>query len=486
MYRLPLTILLSFLFFGFSSATIYSLTTADLSTGVFYSTLKGLKPGDVVNIHAGVYDLSTQSNPEFFWNGTLYDPIIVQAAGDGDVILTEDTSHNNINVGGQYFVLSGITFTGGSEGIRLGASSLFSTLGQLACVSNAIFQNLTVHDTQGTAITANFGTSGSFPGCIYTNVTFQHNLIYNTAGAGTSSTGECFYLGSSDTTAVFQNGFLLDNICHDNAPATQGSRAGIQIKPKSNNNLVQDNIIFNTVGPGILFYDDYNLGRNIAKGNLIYNAEQDNGIQVAAGATIVNNIVYSTSGAGIYIGDSADLMPGHTFRNVTVMHNTIISSSSTCLHFDSIGTGNNFLIANNAFFCATTLGISGGGISDATFLTNTYSGSILSGISAGGAFSSRSVSVELSDSANFNFFPAADSYLIGNGTGGSASVNIDFSYNVRSSTHPTIGAYEYSSTGANYILNPSNPSFKPTDNTSDGDGGSDGSAAATLTPFWML
>ena len=144
----------SLFFFAFL-VSLSSAATYTVGQGDFVSRLEGvLLPGDEV-IFPGLAAAPVEYTvDEFFsvsWVGTEGNPIVIRAAEVGGAIIRQMANQNILNVvRGQYFELKGLTFTGGSLGIRLGTGSLPTDT-----VTNALFEDLTITGTQGALITAN-------------------------------------------------------------------------------------------------------------------------------------------------------------------------------------------------------------------------------------------------------------------------------------------------------------------------------------------
>ncbi|CAF0974634.1 unnamed protein product [Rotaria sp. Silwood1] len=209
-------------------------------------------------------------------------------------------------------MVKGIAFTKGSRGIRVGP----------AVTTNAIFDNIYIYNTTGTAFSANDA------GNEYVNITLRNSEITNT-NALANTTGECVYLGCTNDTCRIRDSIIDHNYCHDTLSSVGGSRAGFQVKSGSYNVIIRNNVCYKVVGPCIVVYDDYNRGRNLIDGNLAISAgTADLGIQCTSGATITNNIVINAS-ASIY--------------------NNAINGSISATGIQSCGT---FAISNNVFINA--------------------------------------------------------------------------------------------------------------------------------------
>jgi hypothetical protein len=199
------------------------------------------------------------------------------------------------------------------------------------------------------------------------------------------------------------------------------------------------------VGPCIVVYDDYNLGRNIIESNVAINSgTQDNGIQASAGATIINNIVVNSLYAGIAIVPN-DLYYGSEVRNITVSQNTVyLPQQDAALRLNS-PTGVNIIISNNVFYAGSQYSItSATNLASIVFANNAVNGSVnANGIQTGGTFNVGAASSIFTNVNTDNFYPIAGSPLIAAGSG-TYGTPFDFNYNTRSLTSPTVGAYEYS------------------------------------------
>jgi len=266
---------------------------------------------------------------------------------------------------------------------------------------------------------------------------FRYNEVYNTG----SATSECFYVGCQDSGCIFSNGLFEFNYCHDTMSATAGYGSGIQVKTGSYSNILRNNVFRNTKGPGILMYDDYNRGINTVEGNYIYTTS-DNGIQVTAGARVINNIVINAAANGIR-GQNNQVMPGSQVRNLFFAFNTVVlrTSTSPALRVDTSSLGSTITISNNAVW--SYQGAAYSITSGATINNNGYYGGSAVGTAS---VALRDVATEVLNPTAENWYPSTTSRLISAGSrqGLSSAVTQDFNCLSRSQT-PTIGAYEKSS-----------------------------------------
>ncbi|CAF3421423.1 unnamed protein product [Rotaria socialis] len=428
---------MSFLTVIIFCATIFCVQSVtyniNSSTTNWQTILSNLKAGDIVTIHHGTY-----VTPGFFQltlNGTLNNPIIIQGAPNETRPIIQGpvagaNAQNVINIQGSNFMVKGIAFTKGSRGVRLGP----------AVTSNAIFDNIYIFNTTGTAFSANDNANE------YANITLQNSEITNT-NALAATTGECVYVGCVSDECRIRDSLFQHNYCHDTLGSVGGSRAGFQIKPGSYNVIIRNNVCYNVVGPCIIVYDGYDRGRNLIDGNLAVNAgTADIGIQCTSGATITNNIVINSNLAGIGVIVNS-LYPNVSYtRNITINQNTVyMSQADACLRLNSV-TNKNITILNNVFYCGNQPSIKASNdLTGARIYNNAINGSIsATGISSCGTFAISSNA--FLNAAATNFYPASSSLLINKGVNLRYQAFYDYNGMPRSIVTPTVGAYEYSTT----------------------------------------
>ncbi|CAF3970285.1 unnamed protein product [Rotaria sp. Silwood2] len=356
----------------------YNITN---STASWQTILTNLKAGDVAVMRYGIYTTAGSGYFQLTLNGTLTKPIIIQGAPNESRPIIQcaqigASAQNIMNIQGSNFMVKGIAFTKGSRGIRVGP----------AVTTNAIFDNIYIYNTTGTAFSANDA------GNEYVNITLRNSEITNT-NAMTNTTGECVYLGCTNDTCRIRDSVIDHNYCHDTLGSVGGSRAGFQVKSGSYNVIIRNNVCYKVVGPCIVVYDDYDRGRNLIDGNLAINAgTADLGIQCTSGATITNNIVINAcSLVRIFEVYELFIVLGAS------IYNNAINGSISATGIQLCGT---FTIANNVFLNAT---------------------------------------------AN-NLYPAVNSSLINKGANPPYQALYDYNGLARSLATPTVGAYEYSTT----------------------------------------
>jgi hypothetical protein len=339
-------------------------------------------------------------------------------------------AQNVINIQGSHFRVTGIAFEGGSRGVRLGP----------AVVTNAIFDKILISGTTGSGFTANDANNH------YINITLSNSEITSTNTHG-ATTGECVYVGCESAVCNISNSLFANNYCHDTQGSEGGSRAGFQVKTGSYANTISNNVCYNTVGPCIVVYDAYtqvSRNFNLISGNVaIKSGTNDVGIQATSGAVITNNIVINSNYSGIAIIPN-QVQPGKNIRDITIKDNTVyLSLSDACLRLNS-PTTQGFIIANNVFYCDTQYSItSATNLAGFDISDNAVNGAInANGIRKGGTFNVGSVASVFLNAAVYNFYPSKHSALITHANSKAQSSH-DFNNNARSSSAPTVGAYQY-------------------------------------------
>ncbi|MHC4717012.1 MAG: Calx-beta domain-containing protein, partial [Planctomycetota bacterium] len=393
--------------------TVYHLTPADNWMALLHGS--GLQPGDEVILHEGTYVSTIRLN--FGHRGTAANRITIRAADGEDVTITRgDTNENVINIeGGQYLTVRGLEVTGGHRGIAIGQDFF----GDNADARFVTVEDCYIHDVNHILVSANYSSS------IYEGMVFRHNELHTGGGVG-----EGFYLGAHDPDpgkGMFFDGLIENNYIHHlDGPATEQGD-GIELKDGAYNNIVRNNVIHNTNYPGITAYGTGGGARNLIYGNVIWEAG-DNGIQVSENATVVNNIVFSSSAYGIFAIDAYTAEAG----NLTIAHNTVIQENSLAAIRINAGGGTAsgpIEIVNNAVYNAgTDPGI-------------TYNCTVTDA----GNVDSTDVNADFGDVVNLDFFPIPGSGVIGAADPAYLQPD-DFNGTDRTGTQDA-GAYVYNAAG---------------------------------------
>lgn len=405
------------------------------------AAIMALNPGDELVLQGGTYTLNSRLGITL--NGTAAMPIVIRAKDGETPIITRDASQNTINIeNSSYLTLRGLEVTGGSHGIRIDDSDFIT------------IEECHVHDTGDVAISANI------PGASYEGLRFIRNHVHDTGG-----TGEGFYLGCNDAGCVMFNSVIEGNYIHDtNDGVSQGD--GIEVKHGSYGNLIKDNVIHDTGYPCIIVYGTEGNTVNTIEGNAMWSCG-DHGIQAAADATIINNIILSAAANGIH----NQIHQGATPGNLTILHNTVLVNNDAIRTNDIAAP---VLIANNALYSSGGNAIRlGGDTGQATLSGNVGTGSFSgsSGFDGSGARGTDFV-----DATNSDVFPSTGSKLVGAGDA-THTLPDDFNGTARSATEVDVGAYAYAASG-----NPGWPlgeGFKEGGSSGSGGAGGNGGAAGS-------
>ncbi|MEM7501092.1 MAG: right-handed parallel beta-helix repeat-containing protein [Pseudomonadota bacterium] len=284
-------------------------------TGNLKGAVASLQPGDELVLRQGTYTFSERIVLRL--NGTPAKPIVIRAADNERVTLTQTSRWRNIVEvrDSSHLVIRGMHFTGGSQGIRL-INSNYITI-----------EDCEVSATGDVAIAANAGGT-------YEGLTLRRNHIHHTSGHG-----EGIYLGCNRDTCRVANSVVEGNYIHHTNSFHVSQGDGIELKEGSYGNVIRDNVVHDTNYPGILVYSTANNGPpNVVEGNVVWNSD-DNTVQIAADTIFRNNIVLGN----VSLQRHQSGRPG----NIEFVHNTIISDRNGLDVWDISGP---ILIANNAIF----------------------------------------------------------------------------------------------------------------------------------------
>ncbi len=397
-------------------AETFTITPAD----DLIAAVAALAPGDELVLGGGTYNLTARFGIGV--SGTEAAPIVIRAAdGEVPIITRPDANQNVINFDGVAYVeLRGVEVMGGSHGIRIDDSDFIT------------IEDCHIHDTGDVGLSANVGGSD------YEGLRFLGNHIHDT-----NNTGEGMYLGCNDNACQFHDAVIERNyIHHTNGPSvSQGD--GIEIKEGSYNNLVRDNVIHDTNYPCILTYSTVgNGGPNRIERNGMWGCG-DHGIQSAADAIIVNNIILSAAADGIRNQPHQAGDP----NSLSIVHNTILKAGGDAIRSDGIvGT---VTIANNAIYAQAGNAIRlSGDTSQVTVIGNVGVGSLSNvsgGFSATGSIASDFVAASFSGAPPNDVFPASGSMLIAAGDLTHVTVT-DFNGTPRANVADA-GAYKFDAAG---------------------------------------
>jgi len=386
------------------------------------AALAALRPGDELVLGGGVY--SFDSNFTISATGTLDQPIVIRArTGETPVLQQNNANQNAVEIrNSRYLILRGIEVTGGSHGIRLMDSSFIT------------IEECNFHETGDVGLSANSGGT-------YEGLKILRNEIHHTHG-----TGEGMYLGCNNDACRVKNSLIDGNyIHHTNGPGVEQGD-GIELKEGSSGNVISNNVIHDTNYPGILTYSTVGNGpANRIEGNLIWHTN-DNGIQVAADAILINNIVL---GSPVAFQPHQAGSPSH----LELLHNTLVSRGSAV---NVRGVSGDVVIANNAIYSETgpAINLISGNTSLVRLSGNVGHGGVSGasgGYSEGQGVVADFVNGHYLGAPPVDVFPSSDSALIGAGDS-QFQVPTDFNGTPRNG-RVDAGAYHFTQGG--------NPGWEP-------------------------
>ncbi|NIR39411.1 MAG: hypothetical protein GWN73_27460, partial [Actinobacteria bacterium] len=282
--------------------------------------LNGLEPGDEAILADGMYTLEGRFGLAI--SGTEAEPIVIRAAdGATPHFRRGDASQNIWDLSVEHVVIRGLTFSGGSAGLRFESAA------------DVTIEGCEIYDTADVALRMNDG------GQDYLRIAILRNHIHDTGG-----TGEGMYLGCNDDGCRLGDSLIEGNYVHhtDAGDVSQGD--GIELKDGSYGTTIRDNVIHDTNYPCILGYSTAGNGaQNVVEGNVMW-ACGDNGIQWEANALIRNNIVVlGAAGAALASQPHQENGPDA----LTIVHNTLINDGDALAVRNPSGP---VTVANNALY----------------------------------------------------------------------------------------------------------------------------------------
>jgi parallel beta-helix repeat protein len=398
-----------------ASCHVFSAHAAEIGPGDdIEAAVAALGPGDELVLAGGTYVFD--ENISLTAIGSPAQPAVIRARDGERPVLTQATDQQNVVEirGSSYLVIRGLTFTGGSHGIRL-INSHFVTI-----------ENCEIFETGDVAISANSGGT-------YDGLRILRNHIHHTNG-----TGEGMYLGCNNDACRVANSLIEGNYVHHTNRASVIQGDGIELKEGSYNNVIRDNVIHDTNYPGILVYSTVGNGAaNLIEGNVVWNVT-DNTVQIAADAVFRNNIVLGNVAMQPHQAGSPS--------NIGVHHNTIISAGSG---LTVRGISGPVRIHNNAIYAqGVAIELISGDRSLVSLSGNVGSGG-LTGASAGyvdgDGIGVDMIAAGFSGSPPINPFPAAGGALIASGDPQQV-VPVDFNGTSRDGA-ADVGAYKFDPSG---------------------------------------
>jgi hypothetical protein len=422
-----------------------------------------LQQGDIITFNDGTYVLEGT----LYWTGTgteeapiVFEPaegatVILQRVGGGWAVVLEDSS---------WVQIRGLTFEGGGLALSGGLNTHVT-------VEDCVF-----HAMPGYGI--RIQSDAQF-------LLLEHNHIYDIEDA----TG--IYAGCNDTSCWVQDSVIAGNQVH----RIGGDwNTGIYLGNGSHSNVVRDNVIYNVPYLGLRLGSTEFAPPNVADGNVVWGVAGD-AMNVDGAALVQNNLIFGVDGYGI----RASSNDREAFENVALIFNTIVNTRAYGIRTDGWPDRDDMVLANNVVANPTGVALDYRW-GNATDTDNHVVGNVFSGyvsvdptlfpdwyVAGAGHY-------DFVDVDGFDFYPSADSTLIGAADDSEASLVpvTDFNGMERPLAAPDVGAYEWRG-----FRNPGwrvGPGFKelphaePQDEESGGcdclEGGN-GTAAILLLPFWL-
>jgi parallel beta-helix repeat protein len=170
-------------------------------------------------------------------------------------------------------------------------------------------------------------------------ITVRNNVFNN----GQSSV---IYMGCHDGTDCVCPDALIEGNVINGAQPGDGVGSGVQIKLNSYA-TVRDNTIYNTTGAGIIIYGSSTGDpASVVEGNYVQGAQDDAGVNASGGPVIVrNNVLIGNGNFGVWAQDynGRDLQ-----ANVWIVNNTILNNQSGGVGVQNWQTGRGNVMAFNA------------------------------------------------------------------------------------------------------------------------------------------
>lgn len=407
--------------------------------------LNALEPGDEAILADGMYPLSGRFGLAI--SGTESEPIVIRAAdGATPHFHRGDASQNIWDLAVEHVVIQGLTFSGGSAGLRFESAA------------DVTLEGCEIYDTADVAVRMNDG------GQDYLRVAILRNHIHDTGG-----TGEGMYLGCNDDGCRLGDSLIEGNYVHHTNAGDVSQGDGIELKDGSYGTTIRDNVIHDTNYPCILGYSTAGNGApNLVEGNVMWNCG-DNGIQWEANATIRNNIVLGAGGAALASQPHQENGPDE----IVIVHNTLINDGDALAVRNPSGP---VTVANNALYSMGRAFFANGDTSRITATGNGGQGSTSVGTLVAGALGDDFVGAAFSGALPQDVRLADGSALAGAGDAAHVTA-VDFEGHDRMGV-ADIGAYAAANVDGWTI----GEGFKPEgDDPPLTDGGSPDGDAGTMT-----
>jgi len=170
-------------------------------------------------------------------------------------------------------------------------------------------------------------------------ITVRNNVFNN----GQSTV---IYMGCHDGSSCHSPDVLIEGNVINGAQPGDGVGSGVQIKLNSYA-TVRDNTIYNTTGAGIIIYGSSEGDpATLVEGNYVEGAQDDAGINASGGPVIVrNNILVGNGNFGVW---AQDYNGRNLQTNVWIVENTLLNNQSGGIGVQNWQTGRGNVLAYNA------------------------------------------------------------------------------------------------------------------------------------------
>jgi hypothetical protein len=397
-----------------------------------------LRPGDLIRVQAGTYDLDVNLQLDGV-RGSSTAWIGLEA--DGAVVLRNSAVANVISVRDCAFLfLKGFEITHDNGGAAYGGwDGVDGVKFEQLNSENVAIDTCFIHDIGNVGVSSQVGE--------------VRGLIVYGCEIADCYTG--IYLGYyEDVNKRYAHfGRIARNYIHDCPPQDlDGTGYGIQIKGGSRGNVIEDNVLVDVAGSsraGIAVYhvstdQQVYTERNVLRRNLVHRSRGE-GIYAAEGALIENNVIVDSGSVGIVLNRRDSGGWGAFYGNLEVRHNSVYRVNDPAGRGLTVGDSTfsaPFVISNNllAVEGAGQLAARGPGTFGGTGSQNvTFGGTSGSGL---GSISVPDMSAVQSTAFSANGFlrPAPGGAL--DDAGDPASATSGDYFEAARGSRPDVGAFE--------------------------------------------
>ncbi|MEN0065639.1 MAG: right-handed parallel beta-helix repeat-containing protein [Myxococcota bacterium] len=248
-----------------------------------------LLAGDTVTFTAGTFELEGTVTWEGL--GESANPIRIVGAPDGGTVLRS---------------------SGGGYVARVVNSAYVD-------VSDIIFEGVDPEKTNHLGFQVADSTNVTVTNCVMRNVRNSglriegdtNNIRIALNEVGPVQDGGGIVVGCPDGGCWMQDSLVENNLVHD------VGNTGLLFYPGTQAVEIFDNVVFRAGADGLILPDTQFGEQNVARGNAIWQIEDD-GIDVYGPALVQNNVIFETGDEGIFAHDEGD-----TLFDVQISHNTV-------------------------------------------------------------------------------------------------------------------------------------------------------------------